>query len=176
MHITEALNKAKKLLISLEITPPNKGQGIEEIFETVDRLIPFEPSFINVTYHQPQVTYEEIGNTIHRIPKRKKAGTVGICASITNRYNIETENKNPAEDKIWNSPSNWIYHDNGDGRYNIVIDVGDDGNFNRTDDVVDYHDDIGFRVKAVSAADSDRKSKKVFDVKENIYVKRQRRY
>lgn len=90
MHIIEALNKAKKLLISLEITPPNKGQGIEEIFNTVDSLMPFEPSFINVTYHQPQVTYEEIDGTIYRIPKRKKAGTVGICASIANKYNIET--------------------------------------------------------------------------------------
>lgn len=90
MHVIEALNNSRKPLISLEITPPNKGQGIEEIFETLDNLMPYEPSFINVTYHQPQVTYEEIGGTIYRIPKRKKAGTVGICASITNRYNIET--------------------------------------------------------------------------------------
>lgn len=90
MHVIEALNSAKKLLLSLEITPPNKGQGIDEIFNTLDNLMPFEPAFINVTYHQPQVTYEEINGTIYRVPKRKKAGTVGICASITNRYNIET--------------------------------------------------------------------------------------
>lgn len=90
MHVIDALNNSKKLLLSLEITPPTKGKGIEEIFETMDTLIPFEPSFINVTYHQPQVTYEEIGGTIYRVPKRKKAGTVGICASITNRYNTET--------------------------------------------------------------------------------------
>ena len=90
MHVIEALNNAKKLLLSLEITPPNKGQGIDEIFNTLDNLMPFEPAFINVTYHQPQVMYEEINGTIYRIPKRKKAGTVGICASIANRYNIET--------------------------------------------------------------------------------------
>lgn len=90
MHVIEALNNSKEFLISLEITPPNKGQGIEEIFTTVDNLMPFNPSFINVTYHQPQVVYEEINGTIYRVPKRKKAGTVGICASITNRYNIET--------------------------------------------------------------------------------------
>ncbi|RMI03607.1 MAG: methylenetetrahydrofolate reductase [NAD(P)H], partial [Calditrichaeota bacterium] len=90
MHVIDAIKNAKKPLISLELTPPNKGQSIEELYRTMDVLMPFKPSFINVTYHQAHVVYEEINGVIYRIPKRKKPGTVGICASIANRYNIET--------------------------------------------------------------------------------------
>ena len=90
MQVVEAINKASGLVLSLEITPPNKGTSIDELFQTMDILMPFEPQFVNVTYHQPQVVYEEIDDVIYRIPKRKKPGTVGICASIANRYSIET--------------------------------------------------------------------------------------
>ncbi len=90
MQVIEAIKNSKKPIISLEITPPNKGQSIEDIYRVIDTLIPFEPAFINVTYHQPQVVYEEKNGVIYRIPKRKKPGTVGICAAIMNRYRIET--------------------------------------------------------------------------------------
>lgn len=90
MHVIDAIQNSQKLFVSLEITPPNKGQSIGEIFEAVDPLLAFEPAFINVTYHQPHVVYEERNGVIYRIPKRKKPGTVGICAALTNRYKIET--------------------------------------------------------------------------------------
>jgi methylenetetrahydrofolate reductase (NADPH) len=90
MHITEHLQNAKRTLISLEITPPEKGHSIQGIFETVDRLAPFSPSFINVTYHQTSIVYEEQDDVIRKVPKRKKPGTVGICAALANRYRIET--------------------------------------------------------------------------------------
>lgn len=90
MHITEHLRNAKKTLISLEITPPEKGHSIQGIFETVDRLAPYGPSFINVTYHQTSIVYEEQDDVIRKVPKRKKPGTVGICAALANRYRIET--------------------------------------------------------------------------------------
>lgn len=90
MHITEYLHHTKKTLISLEITPPEKGHSIQGIFDTVDRLAPFGPSFINVTYHQTSIVYEEVDDVIRKVPKRKKPGTVGICAALANRYRIET--------------------------------------------------------------------------------------
>ncbi|MDI6739609.1 MAG: methylenetetrahydrofolate reductase [Candidatus Edwardsbacteria bacterium] len=90
MHITEHLTQRTKPLISLEITPPEKGHSIQGIFETVDQLVPYHPSFINVTYHQQSIVYEEQGGAIKKIPKRKKPGTVGICAALANKYRIET--------------------------------------------------------------------------------------
>jgi len=90
MHVIEAIKSSKKIFISLEITPPNKGQSIEDLYQVIDPLIEFNPGFISVTYHQPQVVYEEIDKVIYRVPKRKKPGTVGICAAVTNRYKIDT--------------------------------------------------------------------------------------
>jgi methylenetetrahydrofolate reductase (NADPH) len=90
MHVIEAINKSKEIFTSLEITPPNKGQSIEELFRVIDPLAEYNPAFISVTYHQPQVVYEEREGVIYRIPKRKKPGTVGICAAVTNRYKIDT--------------------------------------------------------------------------------------
>ncbi len=90
MHVIDAINSSKKLFTSLEITPPNKGQSIEDIFRAIDPLLEFNPAFISVTYHQPHVVYEEINGIIHRRPKRKKPGTVGICSAVLNRYKIDT--------------------------------------------------------------------------------------
>lgn len=90
MQVTEALKKSEKFVLSLEITPPNKGTSIDELYQTMDIMMPFHPQFVNVTYHQPQVVYEETDDVIYRVPKRKKPGTVGICAAISNRYNVET--------------------------------------------------------------------------------------
>jgi len=89
MQVVDVIRNSKDVFISLEITPPNKGQSIEEIFCVVEQLQEFNPAFISVTYHQPHVVYEERDGRIFRIPKRKKPGTVGICAAITNRFKID---------------------------------------------------------------------------------------
>ncbi len=56
----------------------------------MEQLLPFNPRFINVTYHQPHlITETQSGRTVRR-PKRKKPGTVGICAAIHNKFGVET--------------------------------------------------------------------------------------
>lgn len=89
MHIKDILQKQDSPLISFEITPPDKGRGVEEILRTVEILMPFSPGFISVTYHQPHVVYEELEGVIRRVPKRKKPGTVGICTAIKHRFDVE---------------------------------------------------------------------------------------
>ena len=91
MHITEYIAKRKKPLISIEIMPPEKGHSIQEIYDTIDQMLPFDPTFITVTYHQQRIVYEDIGGgLVKKIPRRKNPGTVGICAAIANRYKLET--------------------------------------------------------------------------------------
>jgi len=88
--ITDALAATERLLLSLEFTPPDRGGTIDEIYRAVEQLLPFNPQFINVTYHQPHfITETQSGRTVRR-PKRKKPGTVGICAAIHNKFGIET--------------------------------------------------------------------------------------
>ncbi len=87
--VIDWLNKNKKLLFSLEITPPDRGKSMDDILSGIDPLMHFEPQFINVTYHQPHMVYEEKDNVITRRPRRKKPGTVGICSAIKNRFQVE---------------------------------------------------------------------------------------
>jgi len=79
----------EKQILSLEIVPPDRGQDIDEIFSTIDELMNFSPSFINVTRHAPEVEYLEIEDQIMKVQKVKRPGNVGLSAAIKNRYNID---------------------------------------------------------------------------------------
>lgn len=91
MKVIEHLRRADRTLFSFEILPPLKGRDVRSIYEGIDPLIEFGPSFINVTYHREEVLYKELGNGLsQRIRIRKRPGTVGICATIKAKYNIDT--------------------------------------------------------------------------------------
>ncbi|HNR56166.1 MAG TPA: methylenetetrahydrofolate reductase [NAD(P)H] [Flavobacteriales bacterium] len=91
MKVIEHLRKAKKPLLSFEILPPLKGKDINSIYEGIDPLLEFRPSFINVTYHREEVLYKERGQgLLQKVRIRKRPGTVGICAMIKAKYNIDT--------------------------------------------------------------------------------------
>jgi len=90
MKITEHLEKADKTLFSFEILPPLKGDNIENLFSHIDPLMEFKPPFIDVTYHREEYVYKKRENgLLERKSIRKRPGTVGICAAITNRYNVD---------------------------------------------------------------------------------------
>ena len=91
MKVIQHLQNAKKTLLSFEILPPLKGKDINSIYEGIDPLLEFKPSFINVTYHREEVIYKERGQgLLQKIRVRKRPGTVGICAMIKAKYNIDT--------------------------------------------------------------------------------------
>lgn len=75
---------------SFEILPPLKGQNITSIFNTIDQLMEFNPPFIDVTYHREEYVYKELENgLLEKHVVRKRPGTVGICAAIQNKYNVD---------------------------------------------------------------------------------------
>ena len=91
MKVIDHLRKADRTLFSFEILPPLKGRDIHSIYEGIDPLLEFKPSFINVTYHREEVIYKERGHgLLQKIRLRKRPGTVGICAMIKAKYNIDT--------------------------------------------------------------------------------------
>jgi methylenetetrahydrofolate reductase (NADPH) len=90
MKVTEHLNNANSTLFSLEILPPLKGKSIQSIFDGIDPLMEFKPKFINVTYHREEYIYKERENgLLEKIAIRKRPGTVGICAAIMNKYQVD---------------------------------------------------------------------------------------
>jgi len=90
MHVTEHLAKAKDTLVSFEVLPPLKGKTITSLYEHLDPLMEFNPSWINVTYHRSETMFKkQADGTFEKVDVRKRPGTVGICAAIMNHYNID---------------------------------------------------------------------------------------
>ena len=80
---------AGKTLFSIEIIPPMKGQHLGELMSHIEPLMEFKPPFIEVTYHREEYVEKVVDGVSKRIPIRKRPGTLGICASIMQRFQIE---------------------------------------------------------------------------------------
>ena len=91
MNVIDHINQAKDTLISFEVLPPLKGKGIEALYNHLDPLMEFKPSFINVTYHRSEHVFKKRADgTFEKVVIRKRPGTESICAAIMNKYNVDT--------------------------------------------------------------------------------------
>ncbi len=91
MKVIDHINAAKGTLISFEILPPLKGKGIQGLYQHLDPLMEFKPSFINVTYHRSEHVFKKnTDGSFAKVVVRKRPGTESICASIMNKYNVDT--------------------------------------------------------------------------------------
>lgn len=90
MKVIEHLQRSNDTLLSYEILPPLKGKNIQSIYNHLDPLMEFNPSWINVTYHRSETILKtkEDGN-LEKIITRKRPGTVGICSAIMNHYSVD---------------------------------------------------------------------------------------
>ncbi len=92
MKVTDHIKKANgKTLFSFEIIPPQKGRSIQELYSNIDPLMEFNPPFIDVTTSREQYIYIDKGDgLLDRKITRMRPGTVGICAAIKHKYNVDT--------------------------------------------------------------------------------------
>lgn len=92
MKITDHIKNANgKTLFSLEIVPPQKGSGIDDLYRNIDPLMEFKPPFIDVTTSREEYIYLDKGNGLmERKITRMRPGTLGICAAIQHKYNVDT--------------------------------------------------------------------------------------
>ncbi|GAB4201455.1 MAG: methylenetetrahydrofolate reductase [NAD(P)H] [Bacteroidia bacterium] len=91
MKLVDIIKKSDKTLFSIEILPPLKGKGIQSIYSNINPLLEFKPAFIDVTYHREEYVYKKRpGGYLEKVSVRKRPGTVGICAALMYKYNIET--------------------------------------------------------------------------------------
>ena len=92
MKVTEHIENANgKTLFSFEIIPPQKGKNIQELYSNIDPLMEFNPPFIDVTTSREEYIYLDKGNgLLEKKLTRMRPGTLGICASIKHKYNVDT--------------------------------------------------------------------------------------
>ncbi|MDX1630908.1 MAG: methylenetetrahydrofolate reductase [Thermoanaerobaculia bacterium] len=89
MKVTEHLERSDRPLISFEIIPPLRGGNVRELLALIEDLVAYDPPFIDITSHAAQVEYVETEEGFQRKVKRKRPGTLGVCALIQNKYDID---------------------------------------------------------------------------------------
>lgn len=91
MKISEIIDKRSHPFFTFEIIPPLRGKSVSEVIDIVEKLVPFNPGWIDVTSHPAGVHYiENPDGTIQKRIFRKRPGTLGICGIIKNRFNLDT--------------------------------------------------------------------------------------
>ena len=91
MKVTDHITKANgETLFSFEIVPPVKGKNIQELYDNIDPLMEFNPPFIDVTTSREETIYVQKEGLLDKKTTRMRPGTVGICASIQHKYNVDT--------------------------------------------------------------------------------------
>ena len=74
---------------SYEVLPPLKGNGIDGLRKTIDRLREFEPKYINITNHRAEYVYREVeGGLMERLHTRRRPGTVAVAAVLQRECGI----------------------------------------------------------------------------------------
>ena len=90
MKVTEHLARADSPFISFEIIPPLRGGNVKGLLALIEDLSKYRPPFIDITSHAAEVIYEEKREgAIQRRVKRKRPGTLGVCALIQNKYHLD---------------------------------------------------------------------------------------
>lgn len=89
MTVTEIINNSKRPLFTFELLPPLKGHSIDRIYTAIDRLIEFEPAYINFTTHANEaVLIERPDGLLEKRLLRKRPGTIALSAAVKYKYNI----------------------------------------------------------------------------------------
>lgn len=93
MNVIDIIRQAieeRRTRFAFELLPPLKGDGKRGVFAAIDRLIDFDPAYINVTFHREGIkqTVQSDGSTEWHVVRRRP-GTVGISAAIQKRYGVE---------------------------------------------------------------------------------------
>lgn len=89
MKIIDIIKEAKTPILSFEILPPLKGNSIDKVFGIIDRLLKFNPKFINITSHHSEYIYKPLPDGTHkRVSIVKRPGTVAVAAAIQNKFGI----------------------------------------------------------------------------------------
>lgn len=87
--IPEIIGRKTSRGFSIEVLPPLKGRGIGQLFESVDRLAEFGPSYINITTHRSELVYKSTADGLYqRVSERARPGTVAVAAALQQRYGI----------------------------------------------------------------------------------------
>lgn len=89
MRVIDYINSSDKTAFSFEVLPPVKGTGVSRLFGSIDKLMEFDPKYINITTHHSENIYVDLGNGMFRRSRiRRRPGTVAVATAINHRYGV----------------------------------------------------------------------------------------
>ncbi len=89
MSVSSFLAADHPTAFSFEILPPLRGNGVDRLFETVERLMPFCPAYVNVTSHRVDVSYVEgPDGSFRRLEQQRRPGSTAIAVALKMRYGL----------------------------------------------------------------------------------------
>src|SRR5665648_338907 len=89
MSVIDKIKSAKGPLFTFELLPPLKGHSIERTYMAIDRLIEFNPAYINFTSHRNETIYRERPDgLLEKRVVRIRPGTIALAAAVKYKYNI----------------------------------------------------------------------------------------
>lgn len=131
MKVIEHLDRAKEPLISFELIPPKRGGDINSLLSVLEDIVKYRPPFIDITSHAAEVYYDETPSGIKKIVKRKRPGTLGICALIQNKYNIDAVPHVLTKGFTREETEDFLIELNYLGIQNVLAIRGDDSGYNK---------------------------------------------
>ncbi|GAB4291774.1 MAG: methylenetetrahydrofolate reductase [NAD(P)H] [Ignavibacteriaceae bacterium] len=131
MKVIEHLINAKEPLISFELIPPKRGGDIYSLLSVIEDIIRYNPPFIDITSHAAEVYYEETPEGIKKKIKRKRPGTLGICALIQNKYNIDAVPHVLSKGFTREETEDFLIELNYLGIQNVLAVRGDDNSYEK---------------------------------------------
>lgn len=89
MTIPQLIEQHDGKRFSIEVLPPLKGRGINQLFSNIDSLIEFNPLYINITTHRSELVFKSTPDGLfQRVSERSRPGTVAVAVAIQQRYGI----------------------------------------------------------------------------------------
>lgn len=89
MSVIEIIKNARRPLFTFELLPPLKGHSIDKINSAIDRLLEYQPAYINFTSHRNEITYKERPDgLLEKRVARHRPGTIALAAAVKYKYNI----------------------------------------------------------------------------------------
>jgi len=89
MSVIDKINSAKGPLFTFELLPPLKGHSIERTYAAIDRLVEYEPAYINFTSHRNEIVFRERPDgLLEKRITRLRPGTIALAAAVKYKYNI----------------------------------------------------------------------------------------
>lgn len=87
--VAEILRSRAQAGLSIEVLPPVKGKGTEKLMSDLERLMRYNPLFVNITVHHSEPVYQPAdGGNLHKTFVKKRPGTVAVAAAINHRFGV----------------------------------------------------------------------------------------